>query len=335
MDATSQEQMIAFYINIMELSLLKKAKKVKFVFLLKSFDRNKFPHIEKLPLQLTSLDLKEAKRFADLQLEKVVTIISENLNNNKDNEHYDVKKDIIKTTQKITDKIIDKNKAEIDGLMKSYSVERLFDNFKKSKTSPILIQNQSKKQIAQYMVSVKENVQQNLELNIGKNSISISKVTIHNISEKKIMYSYSDYLLFTLKLSKLRQSKLQSQIRNLEDSIVEKKIQSKKNFLGYVRIKKENTSEKKAKKLLDNLKKEQKTELSINKKLDGLDFKSGYLQKKELEKILCIQTEISNLLMEKSGLDTLKQNAYSKSLGMECHPIKKVKGQKLELFSSR
>lgn len=36
------------------------------------------------------------------------------------------------------------------------------------------------------------------------------------------MYSYSDYLLFTLKLSKLRQSKLQSQIRNLEDSIVEK-----------------------------------------------------------------------------------------------------------------
>lgn len=66
-----------------------------------------------------------------------------------------------------------------------------------------------------------------------------------------------------------------------------------------------------------------------------MDFKSGYLQKKELEKILCIQTEISNLLMEKSGLDTLKQNAYSKSLGMECHPIKKVKGQKLELFSSR
>lgn len=319
----------------MELSLLRKANTTKFIFLLHSFDRAKLPSIEKLPLQLTTLDLKEAERYADLQLEKVIEIISSNLKSNINSKHYDIKKDIIKVTQQITEKLIDKNKAAIDGLMKSYSVEFLFNNFKKSKTSPILIQNQSKDQISIYMVSVKENLQRNFELNIGGDSISASKTSIYNISDKKIIYTYSDYLLFSLKLSKLRQLNLQNQIENLEESIIDKKIKNQMSFFKYVKRKKENTSDKRKKILLDNLKREQKTELSINKKLLCLDFKSGYLQKKEIEKIICIQEEISKLLIEKRDLDNLKENASSKCLKIECHPIKKVKGKKLEFHSSR
>lgn len=306
MDQIIKHQLVKFYVNTVELNLLRKSNEQKMLYLLAAFDEGKAPSIKKLPLQIEAKDIKTSLQFADRCMEEVLQLISQKIDTvtNKDQ----LRKLVNKVTNQVTERVIDRSKAGLNKIMASYDVNQLHDKFVKAKLSPGEIQNKSKEQMSEVIKSLTQQLEKILLYKISLREIALNLPLSKQISYQNIAlkYTVSDLLIYKKKVCQVRRLTLLEKLRDLEE-FTPIKAYAAHSFTNKFRSKKDVAEKQEKQKLVKKIKQLEVKESKIQKQLVRVKFQSGEISEKKKEEIKKMQKEIQEFKQNHSKIKKLSQ----------------------------
>ena len=296
MDPIVKSQLVTFYVNTVELQLLRKTNKEKLIFLLNAFDNGTHPSLAKLPLQIEPEDIRKALQIADMQLDEALKRINQKPFTG--NNQTKLRKLVIESTNKVTDQMIDRNKSEMNKLMASYDVNRLHGDFTKAKVSPVTMQTQSKEQLKAVTEQIRLQLEAKISYQVNGKGVKLNPQSSSKIklNPELLKYSHCDYLLYTKKTCQLQRLKLAEKLeqhRSNRSDNSEK--QPRKNFFSQLFGKKHDSPDRSLeKKVLKQIKKLEVEAEKIQRKLNHGKFKSGEVSKEKKLEIMEMQAYIKD-----------------------------------------
>lgn len=319
MDPIIKNQLVIFYMNAVELNLLRKSNQRKLIFLLAAFEQGKSPSIKQLPLQIEEKDIKKSLRFADQCMEEALKDINQKAhtgtNKNK------LRKLVNEATNQVTERVIDQNKAGLNRLMMSYDVNRLHDNFAKAKLSPGEIQNQSKAQVQELIQMLSKQLEEKIQYKLSLRGLYLNLPLSEKIvrTEVSLKYTHCDFWMYK---KRIYQNQRLTLTEKIEQSVGIKSFHrpksSQKKSLNQLILKEKIDPEAHLRKnLLKQIKQLEQKEKKLQEKLFHLNFKSGEVSENKKLKIKEMQKEIQSFKNEHS-----RKQPLSKKISQAKYTIK-------------
>lgn len=322
MDPIVKSQLVEFYVNIVELQLLRKTNREKQIFILNAFENGAHPSLEKLPLQIESTDIQKSLQIADMKLEEVLKRINQKpfagTNQTK------LRKLVNESTNKVTEGMIDRNKAELNKLMTSYEVNQLYLDFTKAKLSPVAMQTQSKEQLKVVTEKIRLQLEARISYQVSGKGFKLNPQNSNKIliDPTLLKYSHCDYLMYTKKTCQFQRLKLAEKLEQHRSNRPDNGVkQPRKNFFSQLFGKKHDSPDTSSeKKVLKQIKKLEVEEEKIQRKLNRGEFKSGEVSKEKKIQILEMQAYIKDFEKKHSKNPRLnKQISQAKVMVQESY----------------